>query len=265
MKKLLLVLAACLLVFGVAGQAKADFGDTFNVPAGDLLRIVIDESSTGTYEYASDLGSITSALSGTVNSNSITPFASGTLFSGTNSSSTLYVAYVATNSANTELYASGPQGTTETGLSSKFSTITSTISGLTGIYNNQTAGDGNTTYASAVGSGAFYGKANQDSYYFTLDKNGTAIGSVGQFYSAFNAEALLTNGSNTLQQLYGFTSSNLINVASLLGITTSFTGGVISTSVSSEVSSTPIPPSVLLFGSGLLGLVGIRRKNIFNF
>ena len=53
MKKLLLLLAACLVVLGVAGKAKAEFA------AGDLIRVVYQTSASGgTYEAATDLGSV---------------------------------------------------------------------------------------------------------------------------------------------------------------------------------------------------------------
>jgi hypothetical protein len=41
-----------------------------------------------------------------------------------------------------------------------------------------------------------------------------------------------------------------------------YNGGAITTDVygPADVSPTPIPPSVLLFGSGLLGMIGIRRR-----
>lgn len=47
-----------------------------------------------------------------------------------------------------------------------------------------------------------------------------------------------------------------------LGIATTLNDGVLTTSFSpyTPPAAAPIPPSVLLFGSGLLGLIGIRRK-----
>ena len=81
---------------------------------------------------------------------------------------------------------------------------------------------------------------------FALNLNGNANNSFGlSFYGADGVTPLFTSDPN------GFATTIDVNQ-----------NGAVLTNNSGQVTATatPIPPSVLLFGSGLLGLVGIRRK-----
>src|SRR5208283_1010646 len=113
MKKLSLILAACLLVFVIAGQAKAEF------TAGDLIRVVYQTSASGgTYEAATDLGGVSSIMSGGALASNSFNLWSGGYFSGSSVGS-LEVAYFATNAAGTALWTSGPAGVQESSAGSK--------------------------------------------------------------------------------------------------------------------------------------------------
>lgn len=82
---------------------------------------------------------------------------------------------------------------------------------------------------------------------FALNLSSVAGNSFGlSFYGADGLSPILTSDPN------GFATTIDVNQ-----------NGAVLTNNSGQVTAaaaTPIPPSVLLFGSGLLGLVGIRRK-----
>src|SRR5208283_722283 len=102
MKKIMMFLAATMLLFGVSGQAMANFAQ------GDLIQVVYQ--TNGSYEVATDLGAFapTSAYSGPTISYSSSPFpvagAPG-VFSGAGWSNLQISYFVSTSSA---VWTSGP-------------------------------------------------------------------------------------------------------------------------------------------------------------
>ena len=116
MKKLLTVLAAGLLVFGVAGMAKADFNNP-----GDLIQVVYQTTASGgSWEMATDLGSIASitanptAFSDSFNLLTVSSALGGGFTSS--SLSSLQVAYFAVTSTGAgQAWISGPSTGTVTG------------------------------------------------------------------------------------------------------------------------------------------------------
>jgi len=81
--------------------------------------------------------------------------------------------------------------------------------------------------------------------------NGYSTFSLGVFDTGFNPLLNTTGG------VLGSDSAGTLFTINL------YNGGTATSAAfdpSTNVSPTPIPPTVLLFGSGLLGLVGIRRK-----
>lgn len=262
MKKLLGVLAAGLLVFGVAGQAKATFA------TGDLIRVVYEPNANGSdgYEVATDLGNATNILNN-VNgafstSNSLNLF-SGTKFSSVNSDPTqLDVAYFATTGTGNagKIFVSGTNGGTETNVISATNGYNTAAANLTALYNGATV---------TTTNGAWIAMSNQKSYYYTMDGNND--NTAGSFKGVLGSPpqdgeiALPANGSNVLQDIYYFATplSGSTTISGSFTLETSVVNGIVTTT---EVpAAAPIPPSVLLLGCGLLGLIGIRRRNIFNF
>ena len=109
-----------------------------------------------------------------------------------------------------------------------------------------------------------------------------SISTASSFYKALGStyvsyllngggEAPLVNGGLQYQGLYAWNPANVYNgsLAPELEIATSYTLNptngdmMVSTQVEPFASPTPIPPSVLLLGSGLLGLIGIKRRELF--
>jgi len=119
---------------------------------------------------------------------------------------------------------------------------------------------------------AWYEKANSDSYYYTLDHNwngrGTnpGTGNFGSFYLTANGEATLVSNGSVSQDIFVWTDPT--HNHSIFGSETLIT----SVDASGNITTTtgpgnvvPIPPTVLLLGSGVLGLAAIRKKNLINF
>lgn len=134
----------------------------------------------------------------------------------------------------------------------------------------------NPTYQalSSTGKSVISNSSETTGYYTQMIANGDGAGSFAGFIPAQTGESSLASlqgaavGSYVEMALYQFTNvgTGAIDIGpgtgTLVGtvrVTLNSTGGA-DISVSA-VSSVPIPPSVLLLGSGLLGLVGIRRKN----
>ena len=269
MKKLLVILAAGLLVCGVAGQAKATY--TFN--ADDLVRVVYYAGAS--YEEATDLGSVTSIAANPSTLNDVgynleTGSSVGNFSSRLTGGGTVEVAYFAVSSSTADLWTSGSGtlGATETnnGYNSANGVLTAANNAIVHAY-SPSASNGSTANAwyaiTASGSTGQYG------YYRNLDKGGAAIGSFDQFYgnAPGDGEIALAVGGSAQQGLFHWTiPGTLATIFSSLTLTTTInSAGLIQTSAIAPASATPIPPSVLLLGSGLLGLVGIRRRNLFNF
>jgi hypothetical protein len=263
MKKFLVVLAVTLLLIGAAGQASAFF---YNSGTADLIRVVYQTTvSGGTLEQATDLGSISSieqSPSGFSDSGYNLYNGDGThsFSSSAGTGGDLEVAYFASDGTSpsnfTKYWTSGPQSGTVTNAgfnSFKNNVWTATNTVLTNYENGTTS-----TYDS--GSANVWALLTlSKSYYKELDKNGAAPGSFDQYIGNLGEIALVSGGSVT-QGLYAWTSPTTESTISPeLELVTTLTGGVVSTEV---LSATPIPPTVLLFGSGLIGLIGVMRKRI---
>jgi len=235
MKKFVILFAAAMLLLGMTGQAMASFAQ------GDLIQVIY--SGVSGQETATDEGSIAS-LSTTHD----TFFANlASLGAGATLANTSVAYFAWDQSLGTsgfgQVYTSGNLGTGQNGSNSASATFDNAYSITTGAY------------AAAGGSAVTLATNNPASYVSTLDINDTAPGAMAGFTSPANtAEASLAGGTADQTFYYydphasgGRGSSNtLTGAAQIADITT---------------TTTPVPPSVLLMGSGLLGLIGIRRKH----
>jgi hypothetical protein len=247
-------------MMGLAGQASASFTPWTE---GDLIRVVYNASSG--YEEATDLG----------NAAAIEANPSSLNDSGVNLNSgqagftngTLYVAYFAEsgyrNGTTKEFWNSGTLGATET-MTGSTGNYTTQVQGA--VYNIAYATNG---YPSAAASGspnAWISATSVYAYYFLMDKEVAGGGGFNNFYlgNVGDGDATLAGAGGTVNQSIfdwlnpkqGNTASPAFNVETIL-----LSNGTIETVAT---ATTPIPPSVLLLGSGLLGLIGIGRKNFFN-
>jgi len=234
MKKLISLIAmAAMALVCTAGSALAYFED------GNLIRIVYSQSTD--LEVASDLGAV-SGLLGTTNNLVGDDFAA---FTGTNYAD-LQVAYMVMTAGTRSYYFSGPNDVIPTSANRKAGTLEGDFSAVRSTYLG--------TESTVAGS-----KGVISSYYSTMDKGGVAIGKFGVFYAAALGEANLADLATVGyvdQKLYYFGSPNIVAAGvEVANIRTMADGTTI---INAE---TPVPASLLLFGSGLLGLVGIRRKS----
>lgn len=246
MKKLLGVLAAGLLVFGVAGQAKAAFS------SGDIVEVVYQTTASGgTTEVGIDLGSAATATVTSINAlNSSVNL--NTYFTNL---SNLEVAFFAAvpSGGNKGVWASDAVGSTPA-IAGLLTPAISNINTVVTLYGSLSAASGGASTVSTALTTA-------NNYYSTLDESGAAVGSIHGYLAPGTIEASLVNGSSTLDSLFKISSST----SPLFTLDATLTGGILTTTAQPNASPVPIPPSVLLLGSGLLGLVGIRRREIFKF
>lgn len=248
-----MLLAAMVLVLGLSGQAMAYFAD------GDLIQVVYQKG--GTYEVATDLGPIsgitgglTTAYSGPTIQFTANPVVAGAgAFSGANWSDLQVAYFVKESSANgfasNAAWTSGPQAGQKSGLN-KWATFNSVATSVQNVY-----------LANSTGAHGTLAQNNLSSYITKMDLNNpvTSAGMFGGFIPLKNGEAnlaALAGGSNSYVDLYlyYYSSPNAANNGLKVADIRMFANGT------SEIVGTPIPPSVLLLGSGLIGLVGIRRK-----
>jgi hypothetical protein len=249
-KKLVALLAGALLTSAMAGNALAYFtGD-------DLIRVVY--SATTGVEVATDLGSIATLLTS----------APGTILGGGAAS---FTNYGVTGDLSTYSVAYFAKSTSENGVTGKYiwasgDATTPSVSGTSqwngtnGAMTNMLSQEGaaGSTQTVSVGTGA------TNSYYHKADGSGTITGALSGIISAnsrVNTEASLANIANTpvTQGLWYFGAANGSQTG-LLALTLQTNADGSTTLNPNSTAATPIPPSFFLMGSGLLGMVGLRRK-----
>lgn len=239
----MMLMMAVLLVFSMAGQASADFDNTY------LLRAVYD--TAGTLESVTGLGPITDktepfTYNVIYNSDKFTT----AMFGGADFSK-LRVAYFAVDFYDKDVYLSGPIDGYQLSGNRKLSVINTAITGVIAGYNKILSDD------QKMGIMA---KSGVQSYYTLMDKNGTATGSFGQFLTLpFNGEASLAPLATVGyvdQTLFYYGNADTSAPGVKMAVIRTFADG----HTELNPNAVPVPASVLLLGSGLLGLIGIRRK-----
>ena len=242
------LLAAAMMTLA-ASSAMAAFQN------GDLLRVVYNHA--GTVEVTTDLGNINSLLSNP-SSMSADTFSLSSI-TGATSASDLYVAYFASNyvgSSNVnQAYVGAAAGSTLTNPAAR------KYSGFNTGYSNMELGYRG---LNATATTILFDQANVKSYANALTGS-TGYGSLNGFLpmnaGEQNLADLIASGGQTT--IYGWnnispTSSAMTGAATSLVLTTNFVNGIGSTTP----SAVPIPAAAYLLGSGLMGLIGIRRKSI---
>lgn len=242
MKKIIMLLAAMMLVFGVSGQAMAYFAD------GDLIRVVY--SSSGTVESATDLGSI-SAWTAPSTTNVVyntSNFNLSTLGAGANASNS-YVGYYS--------WLAGTPNNAWT--SGNNATQTASYSNTSGFY--QAAHNANGQYALSGTQSATLNMADTNSFFQGMELGSAGLGQYHGFIPAGGGTANLGNLATA-----GYVDQNLYYYQPTSARGANSTGTSVATIRTfadghTELNPVPVPAAAYLFGSGLLGLVGIRRKN----
>ena len=244
MKKLAVIAAAAMLVFSFVGQAAAYFDDELSI-----TRVVYHRS--GTFEVGTDL--MVNAEDLRLNPSNYQDYITGGgmaawnigMFPGADYSD-LYVAYFAKYQTGADAYISGPDTGLTTG-NRKIGGFNTGATAITGLY--QTGLEQTVTFE----------QANENSYWKNMDKAGLSIGSMAALLTTYLANeslgTLLTDGFVD-QYLYFWDTAN--SVGSGLQIATIRTMADGSTII--NPNPVPIPGSVLLLASGLLGVFGFRRK-----
>lgn len=261
MKRYFGIILAAMLMVGAAGQAMAAFVKP------DLLRIVINLGTTGNpVEVGTDLGlsavGIASTAANTTVGGGGAAFSRG-MFGLSDSSasdwSNLVVTYFALGTGNT---------------TQLWSTAETTPIGNTGVWVS-TRTNGNTVYNTGYFNGSAGGtltvnKNATGSYFDSMDLqalSASKVGSLGGYLNPAQTSANFFGVEKSLadlatvgyvdQNLYYWATGNTNGTPTLLSMTirTMADGSTII-----NPNAVPIPPSVLLLGSGLLGMIGIRRK-----
>jgi hypothetical protein len=215
----------------------------------ELVRVVYSTGAGATTTVVNDLGSISSILatSGKVDVAG-TGFAYSTLGASANASNT-YEAFFAKNNNATgtgtfDMWVAASSAPTTN--NRKFATFNSSVIGFNSIY-------------------AVTGLAN-------------TTGTLSDYQSKFGVAGTLNNTFPTVQEyslatvaalnLYKFSATNASTFPVTVGTNANvdFTiltnaDGSVSFQGAAAPANTPIPPAFLLMGSGLLGMVGLRRKS----
>ncbi|RJR22835.1 MAG: VPLPA-CTERM sorting domain-containing protein [Nitrospiraceae bacterium] len=242
MKKILMLIMALVLVIGVSGQAMAYFD-------GELIRAVYHEG--GTLEQITALGPLSSHTTPFTDNvlYSANPFALST-FVGAEFADLQVAYFIFEGSGTTKAWTSGPLDGTQTSGNRQgggFKTMGDYITTL--LYN--TGGDSDSVVL----------QSNPQAYSFIANANGVTQGKFNSFIPGANGEANLavlgaSSDSYVDQSLYYYSSNNIVQNGVNIATIRTWANGT----TELNPSSVPVPAAVYLLGSGLLGLVGIRRK-----
>ncbi|MFH1984376.1 MAG: VPLPA-CTERM sorting domain-containing protein [Pseudomonadota bacterium] len=251
MKRMMSILLAAFLIFAVAGPAAAYFDDLH------LIRSIY--TNAGTTEIGSDLGADVSTLT---LANPLNDFRGDLIALSAFDGGDLAVGYWAHAQANTDFYATGLVGGTLTMYGRKQSAADGVMNATQALYAAE-----NATTATII-------KPDLGSYFNKFEVNGNNLGSMGSILSTPIMTASLADLATVGyvdQALYFFdyngssSAKNGIEVATIRtfltfdGTTMDLAGDKIATVI--NPSAVPVPAAVWLLGSGLLGLIGIRRRN----
>ncbi len=254
-----MLMIVAVLMLGVSGHAMAAFNE------GDLIRVVYNTSANGTgTEYATDLGAFSQTTALTSN-NLLTgtdKFSLGSV--GAGSWSNVNVAYFI------EDYNANPTATGQGAIYTSGQAIVGGHPNLNAYYN--AAGQIQNTltaYQGAAGSASSVAmlQTNGSSYWNSINGSGSGVGTMAGFLSQTtndNAEknlAGLSSASYVDQVLYWYGTDPDSSYAQgkNLGTIRTFADGSTQL-IATAAATTPIPAAIYLFGSGLVGLVGMRRK-----
>jgi hypothetical protein len=244
MKKILILLAVAVLLLGVSGQSMA------SLTTGDLIRVVYKNGGTGS-EVATDMGA----------AGWTTPISGSTLYNTNNFSlgqfagagwGDLSVAYYANTTAGS-FWFSGPDGGMDNS-ASKLALVRTALTQMNGVYS---------TAMGTTGKQGSILSSNASSYWNKMNLGGTNVGSWdGYVGTGMGVQSLADLGTLGYvdQYLYYYpsSSSNTAGTGMKLAQIRTFADGT--TRLSEVPSAVPIPAAVYLFGTGLVGLIGIRRK-----
>lgn len=250
-KKFLVLAAAFMLMFSFAGQAMAAF------TAGELIRVVYVSAGAGN-EVATDMGAFNTYKTSSAWTTD-TPYTTNDIslsssFSGYGYGD-LYVAYFVRVTAGNQVWISGTPAT-QFNIANHQSSLTN-LASTENWYGTLT----NASSGQVTGSSSY-----TNSYWKLLDNGKTSAAGTFNGFIAGGGEinlAALASGGYVDQYLYYYSSSVINSNGSGVAIADLRTyldaNGKIATEII-PINSTPIPAAVWLLGSGLIGLVGIRRR-----
>lgn len=246
-KKMIVLLAGALTAMS-ATSALANFGDL------TLTRVVYQHTqSLGTVEEATDLGNINTLLTNLGASSNGRLDLTSNAFTYTTTGDYMVAYFVGNKSGtNRQLWLSGSTdaanaptvGTNKTSLGQ------STLQFLYSEYG--TANTGTVTKATTDAS-SYYIKAGTSGLFGTVVTTGSADASL----------ANITASSPISQALYftnSFTATNVMSKVQVNGVDLQILTNSDGTTSLVAAPATPIPAAAYLMGSGLMGLVGLRRK-----
>jgi len=243
MKRSLLFLAATTVsLFGFSGQAMAYFND------GSLIQVVYQ--TNGAYEVATDLGNFstyTAAYSGQTQTLGSTVTAGSGVFS-TATWGDLKVAYFVKQTTGADAWTSGPS----TGQTSGNRKWTGFQSATTSVMSKYAVVAGTSNQATLA-------KSELQSYNSKLNTL-AGVGSFAGFIPAANGETSLANIGTVGyvdSYLYYYNTPNSVTSGTQVAKLRTYADGHTEVVGASPV---PIPAPIFLLGSGLMALVGIKRK-----